>query len=126
MRLRRTGRFGNSMTHQVEKYAIRMKDRACHGLAVGVQAIVKLNRMDCALSEIMERRAPAINHSKFCRPQSQRIGDHRDGAEAHGGRSDHRVQEQSEGWEQHTRGKWDPDRVVDESEEQIFADVAHR
>ena len=57
--------------------------------------------------------------------EPQRIGDHRDGAEAHSGRGDHGVQKQSEGGKKHTRRERYPDSVVDESEEQILADVAH-
>jgi hypothetical protein len=75
--------------------------------------------------KLVELGVPVADASQLDRPQSQRIGDHRDGTEAHGSRGNHRVQEQSEGRKQHTRGKWHPDGVVDESEEQILADVAH-
>ena len=49
----------------------------------------------------------------------------RHGAEAHRGAGDHRAQQQADKRIEHAGGDRDAERVVDEGEEQVLADVAH-
>src|SRR5579872_263366 len=58
-------------------------------------------------------------------PQTQRIGDHGDGAEAHGGGGEDRAEEDAEERVQNAGCDGHSERVVDEGEEKILADVAH-
>ncbi len=57
--------------------------------------------------------------------QPQGIHDDRYGAEAHGCRSDYRTKQDTEPRIEQTGSNRDPQRVVDESEEQVLLDVSH-
>src|SRR5438132_12634900 len=69
-------------------------------------------------------RDPVI--SKGRTPQPQRVANNRDGAEAHGCRRNHRAQKDAKKWIEHASGNRYSYRVVDEREEEILFDVAHR
>ena len=57
---------------------------------------------------------------------AERVGDHRHRAQRHGGRCDHRAEQQAEERDRARRPRSARRRVVDEGEEQVLADVAHR
>ncbi len=68
----------------------------------------------------------AERYWRFDAAEPQGVGDHRDRGEAHRGGGDHRRQEQAEEGIEHAGGDRHAERVVDEGEEQVLADVAHR
>src|SRR5215475_11704006 len=55
--------------------------------------------------------------------QTQRVDDHADRAEAHGGACDHRIEQQTESRVEDTGGDRYGERVEDERKEQILTDV---
>src|SRR6185369_11856758 len=57
--------------------------------------------------------------------QTQRVRDHRDGAEAHGRACDHWTEQPAEEREENAGGDRDAEGVVDEREEKVLPDVAH-
>src|SRR3974390_1969544 len=58
-------------------------------------------------------------------PESEGVGDDRDGAEAHGGGGEHGAEEQAEEGVEDAGCNGDAEGVVDEGEEQVLTDVAH-
>src|ERR1700687_5972148 len=58
--------------------------------------------------------------------QAKSVAYHRHGAECHGRAGDDWAQEQAEDGIENTRGHGHAERVIDEGEEQVLADVPHR
>src|SRR5689334_14018511 len=71
------------------------------------------------------RVATRCMRSELDRPQPQRIRDHRDGAQAHRRRGDHRAQRDTEDGIERARRDRHTERVVDECEKEILANVPH-
>src|SRR5215510_806437 len=68
----------------------------------------------------------ALSSSQIELAQPQRVGDHRDRAEGHRRAGDHRAEQQPDKRVERARRNRHSQRVVDESEEEVLPDVAHR
>src|SRR2546422_2461865 len=73
-----------------------------------------------------ERTAGREDRSQVQFSQPQRVGDDRDGAEAHGGAGDHRAEEEAEDGIERAAGDGNSEGVVEEGENEVLPDVPHR
>src|SRR5262245_14102869 len=90
-------------------------------IAVSATMAIRCRQLTCRVYRGSEFRS-----SQSDSPEPKRVQDDGHRAERHRGTRDHRAQQQSEEWIEHTRGHRYAEHVVDEGEEQILSDIAHR